>query len=232
LGYSADSSKFNEMNDKLIDGLIWYCALVVIVTVHEFGHALAADKCGDGTPRAHGRITLNPIAHIDPIGTVAIPMVIILLQAMDSSMSGFIIGWGRPVIIYPSNLKNPNRDQLLVSLAGPLMNLILAFIMALGMKLALMADSEILFDSLSNVMWISLILMYLNLLPIPPLDGSSILKFFTRMSDETYLNFSRYGIIILIVALQIPFVSSFIYGATLMTLKGFAELLQIGGFQN
>ena len=219
------------MDDKLIDGLIWYCALVVIVTVHEFGHALAADKCGDSTPKSQGRITLNPMAHIDPIGTVAIPMVIILLQVMDSSMSGFIIGWGRPVMIFPSNLRNPKRDQLLVALAGPFMNLVLAFIMAIGMKIALMAESEVVFDSLTTVMWISLILMYLNLLPIPPLDGSSILKFITRMSDETYHNFSRYGIIILIVALQIPLVNKFIYGATSLTAIGLAELLQIGGFQ-
>jgi Zn-dependent protease len=81
----------------LLEGLASYLCIVIIITVHEFGHAVAAVRLGDDTPRLQGRVTLNPIAHMDPIGTVALPLLAMILGAMGSGLAGFIIGWGRPV---------------------------------------------------------------------------------------------------------------------------------------
>jgi Zn-dependent protease len=81
------------------DGLASYLCIVIIITVHEFGHAVAAVRLGDDTPRLQGRVTLNPIAHMDPIGTVALPILAMILGMMGSGLAGFIIGWGKPVIV-------------------------------------------------------------------------------------------------------------------------------------
>lgn len=214
------------MLDALLDGLIWYFALIPIIAIHEFGHAWAADKCGDPTARSLGRVTINPIAHMDMLGTVILPLLIIFLGAMESSLAGLIIGWGKPVPVYHSNLKNPRRDAVLVALAGPFMNLILAIIAVIVIRLSLSFDTEIALDTARIIAQLSLFLMFFNLLPIPPLDGSYLLKFVTGMSELTYQSIARYGFIILIVSLQIPAIQFGLQYATLNTL-GF--LLQLCG---
>ena len=116
------------MNEKvLIDGLISFLCLVAMVTLHEFGHAWAAWKCGDDTARQQGRVTLNPAAHIDPLGTIVIPLLAVALSAAGSAAASFLIGWGRPVQVTVSNLRHRRRDDILVSMAGPFMNVVLAF---------------------------------------------------------------------------------------------------------
>ena len=107
----------------IIEGLISYLGLIVLLTFHEFGHAWTAEKCGDDTARLHGRCSLNPIVHIDPIGTVVLPLLMIFLSP---GISRFMIGWAKPVPVNPYNLRNPRLDDILVSMAGPAMNLILA----------------------------------------------------------------------------------------------------------
>src|SRR5438874_6473897 len=102
----------------LIYGLIQYLGLVVLLTFHEFGHAWMALKCGDDTAQSQGRVSLNPLVHIDPIGTVVMPLLVIFLSLSGSSLSRFLIGWAKPVPVNPYNLRNPRVDDILVTLDG------------------------------------------------------------------------------------------------------------------
>lgn len=143
--------------------LMWIVALVVSIAVHEFSHALAADKLGDPTPRIQGRLTLNPLVHLDPIGTL------MLIVAR--------FGWGKPVQFDPFNLANPRRDAAIISLAGPASNLLLAALAAGIGNFALRNHlyPEISFELFTNLIVLNLVLAIFNLLPIHPLDGGKIL---------------------------------------------------------
>src|SRR5262249_62019292 len=103
---------------ELVDGLIMYLGLLVLLTFHEFGHAWMAWKCGDDTARLQGRVTLNPIAHLDWLGTVVLPLLVVVLGASGSTMGRFIIGWGKPVPVNVHNLRRPRLDAILVAMAG------------------------------------------------------------------------------------------------------------------
>jgi Zn-dependent protease len=159
------------MFDLDIDTLIARAiVLLVAFTIHELAHAVTADYLGDPTPRRMGRITLNPLAHLDPFGTI---MLLI---------SGF--GWAKPVMVSPLNLKgNPRTSMAIVALAGPVSNLILAAIFALPLRfvdawpmaLRLSDSGDKLGFLFFQFVWINLILMFFNLIPIPPLDGYKIL---------------------------------------------------------
>lgn len=131
-------------------------SLVIAITIHEFAHAFVADKLGDPTPKINDRVTLNPKAHIDPIGAIALLIV------------GF--GWGKPVPFDPYNLVNPQKDSSLIALAGPTSNLILALVSSLLLKLFPIAQLILIPLIIFNVS-----LAIFNLLPIPPLDGSKII---------------------------------------------------------
>ncbi|MBD3330782.1 site-2 protease family protein [Candidatus Peregrinibacteria bacterium] len=147
---------------NLVQIFFFIVALLVTLTVHEASHALAAYYLGDPTAKNRGRLTLNPIAHLDLLGT----LVFIVTQR---------IGWGKPVPVNPANFKNPIRDNALTSLAGPMSNFILAFSVSLPLKYL----SAYMHDYLSLALWmifdVSVFLGIFNLLPIPPLDGSKIL---------------------------------------------------------
>src|SRR4029077_19293456 len=113
----------------IIDGLMLFLGLVVLLTFHEFGHAWVACKCGDDTARLQGRVSLNPLVHIDLIGTVILPLLMIFLSITGSGLGRFLVGWAKPVPVNPNKLRNPKMDDILVTLAGPWMNLILAVIL-------------------------------------------------------------------------------------------------------
>jgi Zn-dependent protease len=185
----------------IIEGLISYLGLIVLLTFHEFGHAWVALKCGDNTARLRGRCSLNPIVHIDPIGTVLLPLMMIFLPF---GVSRFMIGWAKPVPVNPYNLRNPRVDDILVSMAGPAMNLILAVaLMALarvGLLIHLVPMTVMCWQFAS----LSLLLCFFNLIPIPPLDGSQVLRNLTGMSWEAYAKFAQFGFIAVIVVIQIP----------------------------
>lgn len=140
-------------------------ALLAAVTVHEYAHAYVADRLGDPTPRAAGRLTLNPLAHLDLVGTVLILLV------------GF--GWAKPVPITPTNFRNWRRDTVIVAAAGPLANVTLLFALGIPFKLGLMHAYALEAGAISAVlltmMRINAMLAVFNLIPIPPLDGSKIL---------------------------------------------------------
>src|SRR5438045_711808 len=155
----------------LIDGLIQYLGLLVLLTFHEFGHAWMAWKCGDDTARLQGRVSLNPIFHIDPIGTVVMPLLIIFLSMSGGSgFSRFLIGWAKPVPVNPSNLRNPRVDDILVTLAGPWMNLLLAIVLMGLARLGAIAHASSMTTVCIDMAQLSLLLCFFNLLPNPPLD--------------------------------------------------------------
>jgi Zn-dependent protease len=219
-----------DMN-QLADGLIQYLMLVALLTFHEFGHAWTAMKCGDDTAKSLGRVSLNPVVHIDPIGTVALPLLMIFLPLFygdaGTKMTGFMIGWAKPVPVNPHNLRHKGFDDLLVTMAGPGMNLILAF------GLVALAKAGIIFHALPmsevclQAAALSLLLCFFNLIPIPPLDGSHVMRIATGMTWEAYMGFAQFGFILVILVLQIPQVKHALAWATLGTLDQFCRLFGI-----
>lgn len=191
---------------SIIDGLLLYLGLLVLLTFHEFGHAWMARKCGDDTARLQGRVSLNPLVHIDLVGTVLLPLLMIFLSASGSGLSRFLVGWARPVPVNPANLRNPRIDDILITLAGPWMNLLLAVVIMGLARIGVAIHSDTMTDVCVDVANLSLLLCFLNLLPIPPLDGSRVARVLVGMSYETYYQLARYGFIILIMVLQIPVV--------------------------
>lgn len=166
---------------------IWAISLVIALTIHEYAHAKVADTLGDPTPRANGRVTLDPRAHLDPLGTILILVV------------GF--GWGRPVEFDPYNLRNPKRDTALIALAGPASNIVLAIILSI---LASFLGADNLIASIIPLMiMMNISLAIFNLVPVFPLDGEKILH--GILPTELALEYSRamhqYGTLILIMLL-------------------------------
>lgn len=193
-----------ETFDLLRQGAIFYIILVASIALHEWGHAYAADKLGDPLPRLQGRVTLNPLAHLDPIGTGLIPLVLIFLPILTGNSLGFMmIGWGRPVQISLPNRRTETRDDLLITAAGPAMNLVIA----LGTAVvggAIASRQPDIAPLLHQIILLNCMLVIFNLLPIPPLDGSHFLRRLVRMRYETYMALCSYGFIILIVLINIP----------------------------
>jgi Zn-dependent protease len=196
----------------LLDGLLIYLCFIPVLTFHEFAHAWVAWKCGDDTAKNLGRVSLNPIVHMELIGTVVLPLMAIYLSLTGSLLAGFIIGWGKPVPVDPGNLRNPRRDDTLIALAGPGMNFLLAFLLTGVAKAAVLltgnpATAEvggIILTTAYLLITVNLILAFFNLIPIPPLDGSHVLKNAINMSYETYWRLTQYGFIAIILILNVP----------------------------
>lgn len=180
-------------------------AVIVGLCVHESAHALAAWALGDKTARSRGRVSLNPLAHIDPFGTVLLPLIMIVL-------GGPVFAFAKPVPVYLGNLKHPKRDEVIVSLAGPVSNIILAVAFALllhgvaglsftpGTAQALYAAATF----LQLAVLCNLSLAFFNLIPLPPLDGSSlIVPFLSGRALDTYYQIQRYAMPILIIVLYL-----------------------------
>lgn len=180
-----------------------YLGLVVLLTFHEYGHAWMASKCGDDTAKSQGRCSLNPLVHIDPIGTVLIPLLMIFLSP---GLSRFLVGWAKPVPVNITNLRNPRLDDIFVSLAGPWMNLLLAVALIGLARIGVMVGSPSMKEFCIQTAYLSLLLCFFNLIPIPPLDGSHVLRNVVGMSYETYWQLARFGFVAVIIVLQIPFV--------------------------
>ncbi len=183
--------------------LLYIAYLVISISIHEFAHALAADRLGDPTPRAAGRLTLNPFAHIDPLGTVLLPLSLLLL----SSFSGvnFVFGWGKPTPFDPYNLKNPRRDAAIISIAGPISNILLALATSAVAHYSPYSFARF----LTPLIMTNIGLAVFNLIPVGPLDGQKIL-FGILPRDLAYeyqAVMNRYGILILIL-LIFPFFGS------------------------
>lgn len=176
--------------------VIWAIPVLFAITVHEVAHGWVARRLGDPTAMMLGRLTLNPIKHIDPVGTVLIPLLLFL-------MGGFVFGWAKPVPVTWENLKNPKRDMVLVAAAGPGANLLMACFWAVVMKLALLSTATLPLNYVGQAgVAINVTLMVLNLLPLPPLDGGRVV--YGLLPDPLAWKFGRiepYGFIILLVLL-------------------------------
>jgi Zn-dependent protease len=199
---------------SIIDGLLLYLGLVVLLTFHEFGHAWMAWKCGDDTARSQGRVSLNPLVHIDLIGTVFFPLLAIFLSASGSTLGRFIVGWAKPVPVTLANLRNPRMDDILITLAGPWMNLLLAVVIMGLARVGGAVQSDGMVEICLNVARMSLLLCFFNLLPIPPLDGSRVARVLIGMSYETYYQIARYGFFILVIVLQVRAVRALLKSVT------------------
>jgi Zn-dependent protease len=217
------------MNWNLLsEGLAQYLCVVAVITLHEFGHAWMASRCGDDTARALGRVSLNPAAHIDPIGTVALPMLSILLTVFGAgNIASFIIGWGKPVPVNYLNLRNVDRDSLLVAMAGPAMNVILTMATLVIVRLAMLGSVTFVGEAGIMLATISMFLFFFNLIPVPPLDGSHILRFLSRMSWETFWNMSRFGFLIVIILIQLDPVRRYLSFGTIYSIQAMGKLVGI-----
>jgi Zn-dependent protease len=202
------------MDANIADGLIQYLMLVGLLTFHEYAHAWMAGKCGDDTARLQGRLSLNPIVHIDPIGTVFLP----LLGVFIPGAGRYLIGWAKPVPFNYHNLGNPARDEVLIAMAGPGMNLLLALGLVAVARVLELAHIPEAVPQCDQAAGLSLILCFFNLIPVPPLDGSHVLRVVTNMSFEAYARFASFGFIIIIVLLQIPEFSGLLSMVTFNTL--------------
>lgn len=188
-------------SNAIIDGLIFFLGLIVLLTFHEYGHAWMALKCGDDTARLQGRCSLNPLVHIDPIGTVVLPLMMIFLSP---GIARFLVGWAKPVPVNAANFRNPKLDDILVSMAGPWMNLLLAVALVGLARVGIAFGSVEMVKLCLSMAKLSLVLCFFNLIPIPPLDGSHVLRVLSGMSYETYWKFARFGFIAVILVIQIP----------------------------
>jgi Zn-dependent protease len=181
------------MHLNLIGALVNVLLLWILTAPHEFAHAWVATRLGDDTPRLEGRVTLNPLAHVDWLGTAILPFVMSLLGA------GFL-GWGRPVRTQTSKLKGGLNGLALVSLAGPFSNVIMAVILAVA-AMACLHRAPSAADFFVQGVYLSLYLALFNLLPVPPLDGSKLLLA-ARIPMQIYIEISRFGFMLLIVLIS------------------------------
>ena len=187
--------------DSIIQGIAIYALPVIFaITLHEAAHGYVAKHYGDLTAYAQGRVTLNPLRHIDPLGTIIVPL---LLLAVGSH---YIFGWAKPVPVNFANLRRPKRDMLWVAAAGPGANLLMAFLWALVIKFGLampesdLAEPMILMGKAGIL--INAILLVLNLLPLPPLDGGRIaVSLLPRRIAYRFSQIEPYGFIILLILL-------------------------------
>ena len=182
---------------------IWALPVLFAITVHEVAHGWVARRLGDPTAYMMGRLTLNPLKHIDPVGTVAVPLMLIVLGSVTGNP--FVFGWAKPVPVTWENLRHPKRDMALVAAAGPGANLMMALLWALLMKLGILLGEgaawvalPLLYMGFAGIT-INLVLMVLNLLPLPPLDGGRVVA--GLLPGRLSYQFSRiepYGLVILL----------------------------------
>jgi Zn-dependent protease len=218
---------------SIVSYIIMGFALLFAITVHEAAHGWAANKLGDPTAYSLGRVTLNPIAHIDPVGTIIFPLILIVMR------SPFLFGWAKPVPVNPLNLRNPRRDNLWISAAGPISNMTVASLSLIIIVILKLINPNVRYflrayllgrgglpqgfyplEGLALILYffayINCLLAVFNLIPIPPLDGSGILMGF--LSEEAIQKYERirpFGFIILLALIYFGLLRIIMYPVVL-----------------
>ncbi len=183
---------------NLLSIVIGFAVLLLSLSIHEAAHAWTAERLGDPTARLQGRVSLNPIVHIDPIGTVVLPLI-----AMFSHLP--IIGWAKPVPVNPHYLRSPRRDFMLVAAAGPISNALQAVVAAIALRAALSVGPPFEhawvatpLNTLALAVQINVLLALFNLIPVPPLDGGNVLAGLLPPSAASgFVQLRRYGFLVL-----------------------------------
>jgi len=187
--------------------------LLISLTIHEAAHAWTADRLGDPTARRLGRVSLNPLVHIDWIGTVALP----LLAAVTGAP---LIGWAKPVPVSLRNLRHPRRDFMIVAAAGPISNLLQAVAWAAVIRVAPLNPDHILAGFLQQAVVVNLLLAFFNLIPVPPLDGGNVLLGLLPPNlAATYSGIRQYGFIVLYALMLSGVASALIMPPTIFLLR-------------
>lgn len=191
-----------DMQDTIQTIAVMAVPVILAITVHEVAHGWVAKQLGDSTADRMGRLTLNPIKHVDPIGTILVPVVLLITGA------GFLFGWAKPVPVVFENLNNPKRDMAVVAVAGPAVNLLMALIWGVLMKLGFVAAEQGSWFAIPLIemarigIAINVVLMVLNMIPLPPLDGGRVLAGLLPDGPSELLGrIEPYGLILLILLL-------------------------------
>lgn len=195
--------------DRIKEFVVGMITLILSIAVHEFGHAFVADRLGDRTPRSQGRVTLNPAAHIDPVGTLLLPGLPLLLWGF----MGF--GWGKPVYTSPHQYTRRLRmrvGSLLVSAAGPTMNILFGLVISLILfglwRSGVVPTENQMFGALSNAILLNFGLAIFNLVPAPPLDGGTVLAgVLPERYMPAYRSYAQYGVFVVMAFVMIPTLS-------------------------
>lgn len=208
---------------------VWVAPVLFSITLHEAAHAWVASLCGDTTAKALGRLSLNPLKHVDPVGTVLVPIIVGILSGFQ-----FIFGWAKPVPINWNQLRKPRRDMALVAFAGPMANFIMAFMWACCAKIGMILNPDTskfaLFLLLSGEagILINLVLAFLNLIPIPPLDGSRVMSSLLplRLSIQ-YIKIEPFGFLIILLLYFTGILGWFIYPLLSLTMDAIFSMFHL-----
>jgi Zn-dependent protease len=210
-------------------GLVYLVALLLSVCVHEFGHAFVADLLGDPLPRSQGRVSLNPFAHADLVGTLILPLMAFFTSISSPQIGSRILGWGKPVQIslsprHMTRKLSVRTSHALIAIAGPMMNVLFGLLLS-GVFILLARTEQV---SLATAVWgvvqMNISLCFFNLLPIPPLDGGAVFaRILPRSADPILAILNQYGFMILLLLVMLPFQGTTLLGWILTPARWLSE---------